>query len=555
MSRRSRLVVLALVVLSMLAAGSLGAARPVLAHAEFLGSEPGDGEIVDQAPAEVVLHFSEGVTPLPDGNRVADASGAEVSTGVSGNGADVSIALQDGLADGSYVVTWGVISADDHPVRGSFVFHVGAPTPGVSVAPVETGSPRWITVGEAAVHWWGLVATFIAGGLALFIVAVHDGQPDEQRLLRRVAIVAAVYGLAHLPVAVAFQAAAIAGGDSGFTDGDAINAAWDSHLGTQEVVIAVGLMVALAGLLAWRSRLSLPAAAVGGLIAAAAFGIAGHSATTDPRWLGTVADGGHAIAAAAWFGGLIGLAVILALRRGIEGADATPVVRRFSTLALVSVAIIAILGVVLAWAIVPGWRVIYEETWGRLLIAKVAVVIAVVALAAYNRRRLVRRLGTEPDAGAQLLRSVRWEILGILVILGFTVALAQEPPEPASGSSSATNTAAIEPYIAEGLLGSAYHVIVTVEPERNGVRTIEADFHSLGDANPADIRSVELRFEHEQTGNAPIVREMETAQPGSGVYRYDSADMVFPGDWTITLAARISDFDQESFTFTLPAGR
>ena len=65
----------------------------------------------------------------PDGVRVLDAQGRTGRHGRGiGSGSDVSVPVEGTLADGTYVVSWRVVSADGHPIRGTFTFSVGEET-------------------------------------------------------------------------------------------------------------------------------------------------------------------------------------------------------------------------------------------------------------------------------------------------------------------------------------------------------------------------------------------------------------------------------------------
>ncbi|NJQ08201.1 copper resistance CopC family protein, partial [Streptomyces lonarensis] len=115
-------------------AAVLLAAAPAAAHASLLGSDPEDGTVLDAAPAEVVLHFSEDVATSADSVRVLDPDGVRVDTGpperrpAEGGGTSYGVPLGPDVADGTYTVAWQVISTDSHPVAGAFTFSVGAPS-------------------------------------------------------------------------------------------------------------------------------------------------------------------------------------------------------------------------------------------------------------------------------------------------------------------------------------------------------------------------------------------------------------------------------------------
>jgi copper transport protein len=97
------------------------------AHAVLLGSSPEADQVLETSPAEVVLNFNENVGPIFI--KVLDLSGSEVGspTDWSVKGNDVFMPLGDTLENGTYILTYRVISADTHPVGSTLVFAVGEP--------------------------------------------------------------------------------------------------------------------------------------------------------------------------------------------------------------------------------------------------------------------------------------------------------------------------------------------------------------------------------------------------------------------------------------------
>ena len=108
----------------------LAGAAPVSAHAALTGSDPQQGAVVDEAPTQVSLTFSEQVAMSDGSVRVLDPKGKQVDTGkTSGLGGNTyAVTLHAGLPDGTFTVTYQVVSADSHPVSGAFTFSVGAPS-------------------------------------------------------------------------------------------------------------------------------------------------------------------------------------------------------------------------------------------------------------------------------------------------------------------------------------------------------------------------------------------------------------------------------------------
>ncbi|OKI00379.1 hypothetical protein A6A06_22660 [Streptomyces sp. CB02923] len=124
-----RLLVLAAALLGAL----FGGAAPASAHAALTGSTPAQGSVVQSAPEQVTLTFSEGVAMGDDSVRVLDPQGKRVDRGklrdlCSGETVKYGAGLPPGLPDGTYTVAWQAVSADSHPVSGAFTFSVGAPS-------------------------------------------------------------------------------------------------------------------------------------------------------------------------------------------------------------------------------------------------------------------------------------------------------------------------------------------------------------------------------------------------------------------------------------------
>lgn len=130
-----------------------------LAHADLLTSEPLGGTVLEAAPEQVLLEFTEPIEVMfsvfkvyrleaevdPEADNAQqrlnglaaalvndvlelreDGEG-RVDSGVQTSAASVSevpLLLQEDLAAGHYVVMWKVLSIDTHVTQGFFVFSV-----------------------------------------------------------------------------------------------------------------------------------------------------------------------------------------------------------------------------------------------------------------------------------------------------------------------------------------------------------------------------------------------------------------------------------------------
>ena len=104
-------------------------AVPAEAHAALLKTDPPAGSVLATPPRQIRLEFSEPVQLRFGGVRVFDRKLGRVDRGEARLAAPAVVVVDVGpLARGPYIVAWRVISADTHPVRGTFSFSVGEGT-------------------------------------------------------------------------------------------------------------------------------------------------------------------------------------------------------------------------------------------------------------------------------------------------------------------------------------------------------------------------------------------------------------------------------------------
>ncbi|MDX2601697.1 copper resistance protein CopC [Streptomyces caniscabiei] len=174
MSRLRPLLLLLFATVGALLAGAM----PVSAHAALTGSDPQQGSVVQEAPDRVSLTFSEKVAMSDGSVRVYDPKGKEADTGevtdLGGN--SYAVGLHSGLPDGTFTVTYQVVSADSHPVSGAFTFSVGAPSK-TTVAVPEQGAGGGLVGGLYGVARYLSYAGFIllVGGAAFVLACWQRG--------------------------------------------------------------------------------------------------------------------------------------------------------------------------------------------------------------------------------------------------------------------------------------------------------------------------------------------------------------------------------------------
>ena len=129
------------------------------------------------------------------------------------------------------------------------------------------------------------------------------------------------------------------------------------------------------------------------------FAVSGHATSEHPRWLATTSDSLHLLAMSAWVGGLAYLLIALLPRREPdELRRALPV---FSWVAYVSVATLAITGTYQAWLGVGSWRALVVTTYGQLVLVKIALFLALIAIGNLSRQVVARRWTTAVRPGCR----------------------------------------------------------------------------------------------------------------------------------------------------------
>jgi copper resistance protein D len=173
-------------------------------------------------------------------------------------------------------------------------------------------------------------------------------------------------------------------------------------------------------------------AAAAGAILLLTASLSGHAADSGDFSLAVLTDWLHLLAVSIWIGGLVQLAFLL--RRWIASGELrasstiAAEVKRFSTLASLSVAVVAATGMFQFWHRVGGVDALLGTNYGQTLGVKLVFVLGLLALGALNRYVLVPKFSSSPEAPRKLFKSVCGEIVLASAILVCAAILLQLPP-------------------------------------------------------------------------------------------------------------------------------
>ena len=367
--RRVALIALALAI-------GLGAwPAQAYAHATLRQTSPAFKQRLASSPAQIRLHFDQGVKAFADSIEVLTTTGKIVS-GVahSGTSANDVVVPVGKLPRGGYTVRWHALSADSHSVGGVFTFGVRMAAPNVLEAYGASGPTRT----EHVVRWlYFLSLALLSGGIAFRLLVVRG--PLAPRAEKRFYAITGLGVVGALEVGIAAflmraeDALQLPFGKLLY--GDLSPIAGGTRFGKAFIVMTLGFALVTAFVyLAWLTErvwllaLALPVA----IGFASGLSLSGHSAVdSGSSWLSELADWAHLTAASLWVGGLVQLAFVVwplapGLRRGAFLG--------FSKLATVLIAVLLSAGIYLSVLRLPRLSDLWTAGYGQVLLVKLALV-------------------------------------------------------------------------------------------------------------------------------------------------------------------------------------
>jgi copper transport protein len=543
-----RLIPLLATALSLYVCAAGPAIRPAAAHAVLIGTTPGSAQVVERVPAAVTLRFNEAVRPIVV--LVLDHEGREVAVQAATVDRDLRLTPRQELKPGGYVVSYRVTSGDSHPVGGAFQFAVGAwpPAwrPGRAIDPAMETVWGALAAANRFLHYAALLA---AAGGALFCALVAGLDSPAARRSRRPLVVFAGVGVATAAVGVGLQGALLAAAPAAaFLSTEP----WRIGAGTAHGISALVAVLGLAFLAALFARAERPprlAVLAGAVAALASAPLTGHAASAPPRWLATGAVFVHVVAGAYWLGSLLPLHVAL---RELPSGEAAAVTRRFSRGAAAGVGLLVAAGAAIAWAQLRALSPLATTDYGRVLAGKWLLVVALLALAAYNKGRLTPELAAGwPTAAGRLRLSIAAEGALMAVVLALTALLGQLPPPRIAAFGDLSQGARMGDHLHAVSVVDKHRADVMLTPGAAGWNMLTV-FVVDAKGDVVDLPELKARIANPDRGIEPLTARLLRVEPG--YYRGDGPEFSLSGSWTVSVEAPIGDFDKAVFeaSFVLP---
>lgn len=503
-------------------------ANTAYGHAALVASSPEEGAILDTAPSVIMLSFNEPVGPIafkliePDGNTLTPGPVRSTDQGVF-------IPLPTATAQGSYLLSWRVASADGHPTGGVLSYALGASSP---TPHALTSEPHRLR--DAAI-WTSRLLLYLclitSTGAALFRISAHGAPPQDW--VRRVIPV----GLILLLISLALHGLdALDVSWGGLAQADTWRAAFNTRYAVTLGLSALALASAYRALDSQRLWVQRTAAIASTLLLGIAFASSGHARTAPPLSLAHPAVAVHIIAVTAWLGALIPLTRMLR----INADSLNHTLRRFSYWIMPVVALLLLSGVILACLQLNTIDDLWRTSYGRILLAKLTLVALLLGLAALNRYRYTHAvLAGEQTAHQGLRRMIGTELIVAVCILGL-VSLWRFTPPPRS--------------LHAGQTSAVMHIPASIETRLTSTQA-HATLHYQADTlrialstNPAGktmaAEEVTVTLSNPQAGIEALRREARRTADGSWETVLPPLPQI--DGWRIRLDIRVDDFAQTS---------
>lgn len=538
----SLLVLFGLAFLALLAAP----ATPAAAHAGVVGASPAQNSVINVAPVQVVVTFSESVTPVTGKVHVIAPDGSRADTGeIRTQGAQLIIPLKPDGPKGTYLVSYRVISADSHPVGGAYTYSLGAPTAAPRDTEVSVVANPVVISAFPVVRWFGYAGLVLLVGAVLVLTLLWPQRLDRTVPIKVVWIGAGVLAVATL-AELYLQIPYTAGGGVFQIRGADVKEVLSSQYGAAHL-IRLGVLAAALVLLrpivkgkGWGADRVL--LAVLGVVGVATWSVSGHPSASKVPMVTVAADLLHISAMSVWLGGLLMLIAFLLPRA--NAAELGAIVPVWSRWAWYAVIVLALTGMAQAIVLVGTVDALVTSTYGWLLLVKVALVLGILGIANLSRRQ-VAPIVEKVDGSPNRLRAfVVGEAAVAVVVLGLTSVLVQTTPaSTASQTLPATQTAVMH--------GRLFTLSIDIEPASVG----ENQIHMY--ANTVDGQEATIVEWHVSASNPDQGIEAIDAQvlPLSASHAISSIGLPSAGTWTFRFDLRISEKDEEEVFAYIPVTR
>lgn len=539
--QRQQLIRLLCCLMMILAVVTAALPRYVSAHAGLVEAAPAANDELKEAPGKVVLTFNERLEEGIFYIKVFDSNKKPVTANkakMSANRMAVELELPK-LGTGNYLVTYHVISADGHPVEGTYLFAVGqslSQMPGQTPPPspsMEHGHSQGLKMGPGVIDIVQYASriiyyAFLLGftGWLLWMRFGRGSWSDtaDSAIRERGLLLQRGYLLAFLFFMFTHLFALI--GDGG---AEAFVAIFTKT--SVGYIWLASLALSLLGFIVLHRSIGLDLLWVALIWLTKSLN--GHPAAFKPLSQTVLLDVIHLGAASLWVGGL---ALLLYLRKADKEAGAS-FFPRFSSAAFGSILLLAASGILITFVFLPSIDYVLETQWGKMLLVKTALVVLVVITAGTLRRMFRKREG----GTATLLRidtALAALIVGIVGVFTYMTPLPANEPLNWHVMGDETNKIHMTTLISPNTPGVNDFTVKVWLPEQLGKP--KQVILKLRDDKAPDIAPLEVPVTYTEDN----VVEDSFGGLKKHTYKARGAYLPYPGYWSIEVRVMDSNDDE-----------
>ncbi len=385
----------------------------VSAHAILLDASPREGSQLKKMPDKVSLTFNERLGEGVFNLQVRNDKGKLITTKkATMNRTNQTISLDvPSSKKGIYTVSYSVISADSHPVQGTYVFSIGekidqAITNGNSNQGENGKQSSFYNIGFSIVQTFYYLSLLWLVGFVLWKWYVpYQSDQQKQKYKRNVKYLQIAY-IVFLLISIGVQSTALLKGSN-----LSQIKIFVSHSATGWSWIACVLLACVGFFFILKNKW-LDFIWVGLLLIATTLN--GHAVASDVPVYTMILDFTHLVTASLWAAGLVYLFMIWRKER----EQALAFLPIFSRVAFVSLILLILSGVLYTLKLLPDITALFKTTWGLLLLAKIFMVMLVAGVGILIREHL--RKNDSLSLGKFLISDVSFMLIIVLIVAMIT---------------------------------------------------------------------------------------------------------------------------------------
>src|SRR5574341_105124 len=547
---------------------SIGTAQ---AHPFITTTEPIQSSNISIRTNQIIIHYSEAVEVDYSTIRVLDNTGNQVDNKDTKyfEGENSLIVTTKPLNDGVYTVTSKVLSRfDGHVVDDAFVFSVGNARIDPSLLKEKTEQSS-IYLPEAAARFPGLVGQVVVLGSVLSSLviwrslkakkSVRDNFEDLQK--RHSHSFLKITGIGLLLVlasnimmlvvqTIALQTTAFEVIQTGF--------------GTTWLVRMIFTIILFA-IWFWTERTTVIEKIQQFLILGFSLALIstttmlGHG-TASMHEPAIILDYVHNLLASVWIGGVIYAAFVMIpsfskLESNKKERLSLLIIPKVSSMIIIAVGISIITGPILLWFLESDVGLLYDSTYGKLILAKIALGIIMVTIGGYNQFRIQKPAEKKLEHGTitvynKFRKSLKIESTVGIILLG-VVALLANSSLPA-GEVQEAQAEDISFGYQTLQFSSTAKFDISVNPLSTGTNTVTTSIESLDGKPLDDVFEVILKVSNPQKGISPIdlkLLPIKSTDVNSITLYVGDTTFGFPGIWHIEIVALRTQNANEAVSF------